>query len=172
MYHLLNKPLWYKFVNSKFENIYPSWLIEDITKYSSVDFEFILRELYEEIYAIQCDKGHAYWKAHLLQNSIVSYDLSLGNKWVAIILNSELYHNGNSYWNNLIFSILELRFSSVSGIKRIADKLDLSINLRLNKKHLLSEILENFNIEYDRNSLKYLLQCRDINFGYSNVDQW
>jgi len=59
---MVNKPLWYKFVNSKFENLYLPWLIKDITKYSSVDFEFILLELYEEMYAIQCDNGHAFGK--------------------------------------------------------------------------------------------------------------
>jgi hypothetical protein len=54
---------------------------------------------------IQCDDGHAFWKAHLLQNSIVFNDLSLGkNNWVEKILNNNLYHikYTNSYWNNLI----------------------------------------------------------------------
>ncbi|KAF0772216.1 Uncharacterized protein FWK35_00010053 [Aphis craccivora] len=48
----------------------PQWLIEVITKYSSFDIEFFLREIFEETYQLYCDDGHTKWKLHLLDNII------------------------------------------------------------------------------------------------------
>ncbi|KAF0714585.1 Retrotransposable element Tf2 protein type 1, partial [Aphis craccivora] len=55
----------------------PQWLIDDITKYSSFDIEFFLREIFEEAYQLYCDDGHTKWKLHLLDNSLVCSDYIL-----------------------------------------------------------------------------------------------
>jgi len=83
-------------VSCKFQKCKSTWLIEELTKYSSYDFEFIFRELYEEVYSIQWDKGHAFCKANLLSHSLIFNNLSLGN---------------NSWKNKLLTTVFTLILS-------------------------------------------------------------
>ncbi|KAF0746822.1 Uncharacterized protein FWK35_00019769 [Aphis craccivora] len=83
-YHLGKSSRWYT----------PQWLIENITEYSSFDFEFFLREIFEEAYQLYCDDGHTKWKLHLLDNSLVCKEYIL-----------ECFHGnssiGRNYWEDL-----------------------------------------------------------------------
>lgn len=70
-----------------------------ISNYSAYDLEIVLREEYENVYAIECYIGHAYWKKNLL------------NK---IPWNNFINPKANDSWSNLIFSILEIKIMDYS----------------------------------------------------------
>ncbi|KAF0691404.1 Uncharacterized protein FWK35_00036682, partial [Aphis craccivora] len=61
-YHLVNNSKWFSIISRKFNKTKLIWLIDEHVTFSGYDFEVLLRELFESIYQIQCDKGHDFWK--------------------------------------------------------------------------------------------------------------
>ncbi len=61
-YHLVNNSKWFSIISRKFNKTKLIWLIDELATFSGYDFEVLLRELFESVYEIKCDRGHNFWK--------------------------------------------------------------------------------------------------------------
>ena len=109
---MLNRGLWGCFVAQKFDSKL-GWLVPLLAEYSSFDFEYLFRKIYENVYGIACDTRHARWNKYLRVNSLVFDYVSgleyLDNLAIYIVedLKSEDNRPGLEYINNLVTYIVE-----------------------------------------------------------------
>jgi len=71
-YHLVNNIKRFSIISRKL-----IWLIDELAKFSGYDFEVLLRELFESVYQIKCDKGHDFWKKKISLKVSLSYQIRL-----------------------------------------------------------------------------------------------
>jgi len=114
-YHLVNNSKWFSIISRKFNKTKLIWLIDELAKFSGYDFEVLLRQLFESVYQIKCDKGYDFWKKKISLKSITQRSNPVSS----------------NYWCNLIFKILELKCKDVD-LNCIISKNNLIIRNKIN----------------------------------------
>jgi len=123
LYHLEGRqPLWFEFVSEKFRGK-PEWLIPLLARYSSYDFEYFFRKIYQFVYQLGCDRGHANWNFYLACNSLVFDNVSgpryFNNLDSKTFKSKRLHYEdlelknvqiGGNYWHRFIFFILLIHY--------------------------------------------------------------
>lgn len=125
LYHLADRALWFEFVNEKFRGK-PEWLISLLARYSSYDFEYFFRKIYQLVYQLECDRAHTNWNFYLACSSLV-FDRVSGPRYFSNLAfktfkSKRLHYKdlelknvqiGRNYWENLMFRIfLDLCYRS------------------------------------------------------------
>lgn len=165
-YHTLNNGLWRYFVAQKF-NSKLEWLVPLLAEYSSYDFEYLFRKIYENVYEITCDTRNAMWNRYLGFNSLVFNYVSgleyLDNLAKYMVKNFKFGDNrlGLNYWQRLTFNIFVKLCTNVN-INHIM-YLDVGINNICIKKQ--TNIFHRLDIEVDHSRIDRLYINRMYNFG-------
>ncbi|CAI6369060.1 unnamed protein product [Macrosiphum euphorbiae] len=174
MYHLEGQPLWIEFVSEKFQGK-PKWLIALLARYSSYDFEYFFRKIYQLVYQLKCDRGHANWNFYLACHSLVFDNVSgpryFNNLASKTVTSKRLHYEdlelknvqiGDNYWHNLTFRIF-LNSCDRSNLK-VLEYLDLNKNLGPETKYQ-KNILFQLGIEIDMTKVRKLYVDRKNTFG-------
>ncbi|CAI6374311.1 unnamed protein product [Macrosiphum euphorbiae] len=74
-YHLEGQSFWLEFVTENFRGK-PEWLIPLLARYSSCDFKYFFRKIYQFVYRLECDRAHANWNFYLACRSLVFDNVS------------------------------------------------------------------------------------------------
>lgn len=87
---MLDNNPWIEFVDRKFNS---KWFVPLIAHYSSLDFEYFFRKVYEFTYQLECDRGHAKWNYSLAVNSII-FEFKTGERHLdKLAFNMHFYKN-------------------------------------------------------------------------------
>jgi len=112
---------WIELIKQKFDGSNFDFLSEQITKYSSYDFEVELRNIFEDNYIMLTEKGHIAHKERLKKNSIMGSVID------------------TNYWFLLIFEImLRQNFpveNTSNSLKKIVEKPNLELFTGEKMKH-------------------------------------
>ncbi|CAI6376993.1 unnamed protein product [Macrosiphum euphorbiae] len=171
LYHLEGQPFWSEFVSES------EWLIPLLARYSSYEFEYFFRKIYQFVYRLECDRAHANWNFYLACSSLV-FDNVSGPRYfdnlASKTYNSKRLHDedlelknvqiGGNYWHTLIFRIF-LKSCDRSDLK-VLDYLDLHNKLGpeiKNQKNILFQL----GIEIDNTKVRALYGDRGYTFGYT-----
>jgi hypothetical protein len=119
----------------------------DLARYSRIDIEICLRDIYENLYIKYPDAGHKFWKARLISESIL-----YNNKLIS-----------SDYWMNLIYLILNRKrvrnYTYNSNVTIINFNLFSPITktpIKNNKEEF--RILDILGIDYNKN--RRIINCR------------
>ncbi|KAF5184554.1 hypothetical protein FRX31_025859 [Thalictrum thalictroides] len=152
------------------------WAVEELATYSTFDFEYFFRRIYEAVYISHPDGGHQHWSEGLALASIV-FDQYSGIQYLDRMametyvsgrlpnLEFEGVQFGTNYWENLTYPVSCLLGGDRSDTERLK-YLDLPARpgTRINRE-IREDVLYRLNIECDSARLRKLGGVRWFYFG-------